>query len=80
MKVLVTGATGVYGRDLTDRLLRSGHEVVAMARREPAVLREIEWTGASGDARWFDVHVYPQAAGGVSLGASITFTERGSTR
>ena len=39
MKVLVTGATGVYGRDLTDRLVRAGHEVVAMARREPAVLR-----------------------------------------
>ncbi|HEV7535654.1 MAG TPA: NAD-dependent epimerase/dehydratase family protein, partial [Acidimicrobiia bacterium] len=39
MKVLVTGATGVYGRDLTDRLVRAGHEVVAMARREPTVLR-----------------------------------------
>jgi nucleoside-diphosphate-sugar epimerase len=39
MKVLITGATGVYGRDLTDRLVRAGHEVVAMARREPAVLR-----------------------------------------
>lgn len=38
MKVLVTGATGVYGRDLTDRLLRAGHEVVAMARRVPAAL------------------------------------------
>ncbi|HEV7686240.1 MAG TPA: NAD-dependent epimerase/dehydratase family protein [Acidimicrobiia bacterium] len=38
MKVLVTGATGVYGRDLTDRLVRAGHEVVAMARRVPAAL------------------------------------------
>ena len=38
MKVLVTGATGVYGRDLSDRLVRGGHEVVAMARRVPAAL------------------------------------------
>jgi nucleoside-diphosphate-sugar epimerase len=38
VKVLVTGATGVYGRDLTDRLVRAGHEVVAMARRVPEAL------------------------------------------
>ncbi|HEV7863581.1 MAG TPA: NAD-dependent epimerase/dehydratase family protein, partial [Acidimicrobiia bacterium] len=38
MKVLVTGATGVYGRDLTERLVRAGHEVVAMARRAPTAL------------------------------------------
>lgn len=36
MKVLVTGATGVFGRDVVERLLRNGHEVVGMSRRVPA--------------------------------------------
>lgn len=38
MRVLVTGATGVYGRSVVERLHRAGHEVVALARREPRAL------------------------------------------
>jgi nucleoside-diphosphate-sugar epimerase len=38
MKVLVTGATGVYGRSVVARLQRAGHEVVAMARNPPKSL------------------------------------------
>jgi nucleoside-diphosphate-sugar epimerase len=38
MKVLVTGATGVYGRSVVERLDRAGHEVVAMARNPPKSL------------------------------------------
>jgi nucleoside-diphosphate-sugar epimerase len=38
MKVLVTGATGVYGRSVVERLHRAGHEVVAMARNPPRSL------------------------------------------
>lgn len=38
MKVLVTGATGVYGRSLVERLIRNGHEVVAVARKPPKAL------------------------------------------
>jgi len=38
MKILVTGATGVYGRSVVERLHRAGHEVVAMARRPPRSL------------------------------------------
>jgi nucleoside-diphosphate-sugar epimerase len=38
MRVLVTGATGVYGRSVVERLVRAGHEVVAMARRPPRAL------------------------------------------
>lgn len=38
MKVLVTGATGVFGRDVVERLLRNGHDVVGMSRRVPAVM------------------------------------------
>ena len=38
MRVLVTGATGVYGRSVVERLHRAGHEVVAVARRPPKAL------------------------------------------
>ncbi len=38
MRVLVTGATGVYGRSVVERLTRAGHEVVAVARRPPQAL------------------------------------------
>jgi nucleoside-diphosphate-sugar epimerase len=38
MKVLVTGATGVYGRSVVERLQRGGHEVVAVARKPPKSL------------------------------------------
>jgi nucleoside-diphosphate-sugar epimerase len=38
MKVLVTGATGVYGRSLVERLIRNGHEVVAVARKPPKAM------------------------------------------
>jgi nucleoside-diphosphate-sugar epimerase len=38
MRVLVTGATGVYGRSVVERLNRAGHQVVAMARNPPKAL------------------------------------------
>ncbi|MCK9248027.1 MAG: LLM class flavin-dependent oxidoreductase [Solirubrobacteraceae bacterium] len=38
MRILVTGATGVYGRSVVERLHRNGHEVVAMARKPPRAL------------------------------------------
>jgi nucleoside-diphosphate-sugar epimerase len=38
MRVLVTGATGVYGRSVVERLVRNGHEVVAVARKPPKAL------------------------------------------
>jgi nucleoside-diphosphate-sugar epimerase len=38
MKVLVTGATGVYGRSVVERLHRAGHDIVAMARNPPRSL------------------------------------------
>lgn len=53
MKILVTGATGVYGRSLVERLSRNGHEVVAMARRPPRALpRGVQF--AQGDVAKFD--------------------------
>ncbi len=52
MKVFVAGASGVIGRPLIDRLLASGHEVVALARTpdKAAELREIGVKPALGDA------------------------------
>ncbi len=34
MKVLVTGSTGVLGRNVVPRLVESGHEVRALVRRQ----------------------------------------------
>jgi len=36
LKVLVTGASGVFGREITERLVRRGHTVVGLSRRPPA--------------------------------------------
>jgi nucleoside-diphosphate-sugar epimerase len=38
MRTLVTGATGVYGRSVVERLRRAGHDVTAMARSVPRTL------------------------------------------
>lgn len=35
MRILVTGASGVFGRDVTRRLWAKGHDVVALSRRPP---------------------------------------------
>ena len=35
MRILVTGASGVFGRDTTRRLWAKGHDVVALSRRPP---------------------------------------------
>jgi nucleoside-diphosphate-sugar epimerase len=44
MRVLVAGATGTFGRTLTEALLREGHEVIGLTR-SPARAREIERVG-----------------------------------
>jgi len=35
MRVLITGASGVFGRDVTRRIWLRGHEIVASSRRRP---------------------------------------------
>jgi nucleoside-diphosphate-sugar epimerase/phosphohistidine swiveling domain-containing protein len=39
LKVLVTGASGVFGREISERLTRRGHQVVGLSRRPPAQRR-----------------------------------------
>ncbi len=46
MKILVTGATGFIGRNLTEALVAGGHRVVATGRNQ-AIGRELEVLGAS---------------------------------
>lgn len=36
--ILVTGASGVFGREITERLVRRGHKVIGLSRRPPANL------------------------------------------
>jgi len=38
LRVLVTGASGVFGREITERLVRRGDTVVGLSRRRPANL------------------------------------------
>lgn len=38
LRVLLTGASGVFGREITERLVRRGHTVVGLSRRRPATL------------------------------------------
>jgi uncharacterized protein (TIGR01777 family) len=45
MKILITGATGLIGRRLSDHLSRAGHDVVAASRGEDTVVR---WDPMSG--------------------------------
>jgi nucleoside-diphosphate-sugar epimerase/phosphohistidine swiveling domain-containing protein len=43
VRIAVTGASGVLGRGLADRLLSQGHDVVGIARRRPQ-----SWSSAAG--------------------------------
>src|SRR5689334_15073952 len=70
MRICVTGATGVFGRDLVRRLARDGHEVVALARREPAGL-PAGATFVAGDVR--DAAVVEKAMAGCDTVAHLAF-------
>lgn len=43
MKALISGASGMIGSALSERLRADGHEVTALVRREPAGSGEITW-------------------------------------
>lgn len=48
MKILVTGATGLIGRELTAYLTTAGHEVFRLTRRPPAEANDITWNPEAG--------------------------------
>jgi uncharacterized protein (TIGR01777 family) len=48
MKVLVTGATGLIGRELTTLLSTAGHEVFRLSRQPPKEANDITWNPAAG--------------------------------
>jgi nucleoside-diphosphate-sugar epimerase len=50
MKILVTGATGPFGRAVCRRLVSAGHDVTAMARKRPQALVD-GVTFTAGDVR-----------------------------
>jgi uncharacterized protein (TIGR01777 family) len=56
MRVLISGASGLIGRALSDSLSRDGHEPVALVRREPARKGEFRWDPAQQviDSNAFD--------------------------
>jgi nucleoside-diphosphate-sugar epimerase len=86
--VLVTGATGFIGRRLVARLLKSGHRVRALVRRQPPT----DWSGAAGleivAGDLADAAAVERAVAGASvvyhLGATMRGTaedfERGTVR
>ncbi len=59
-RILITGATGFIGRELSSRLIQAGYEVVALSRNPeknssllPQNTRLIKWDGHSCD-KWID--------------------------
>lgn len=48
MKVLITGATGLIGRQLAPLLSTQGYEVFRLVRREPTEANDIPWNPATG--------------------------------
>ncbi|WP_433325680.1 TIGR01777 family oxidoreductase [Spirillospora sp. CA-294931] len=67
MKIVVSGASGLIGGRLVKELLRDGHEVVRLVRREPRGAGEARWSpGGSVDAsalRGADAVVHLAGAG-----------------
>lgn len=56
MKVAVTGASGLIGKKIVERLKTEGHQVVKLVRGEPKDSTEFSWNPESGklDAKAFD--------------------------
>lgn len=49
MKILITGATGLIGRELTADLIRQGHEVFRLTRSQPKEPNDIPWNPTAGE-------------------------------
>ena len=73
MKVLVTGAAGQLGHDVATQFAASGHEVVAVSRRELDISRRDQVLGAVGSVR---PHVLINCAAYTAVDACETNAER----
>ena len=69
MKVLMTGATGLVGTALTTALVRDGHTVCRMVRRETVSRKAVGRAQAAGP-RVIDVPWDPEASGGLTFADS----------
>jgi uncharacterized protein len=69
MKVLMTGATGLVGAALTQALVRDGHTVCRMVRRE-TVSRKTDSPAQAAGPRVIDVPWDPEASGGLTFADS----------
>ena len=79
MRVLVAGASGMIGTELTRQLAEAGHEVRRLVRRRPQSADEFHW---SPSTRMIDVNVMEAADAVVNLsGASLNhFPWTGATK
>lgn len=73
MKVLVTGAAGQLGHDVATQFTASGHEVVAVSRRELDISRREQVLGVVGTVR---PHVLVNCAAYTAVDACETNAER----
>ncbi|MFF1573301.1 TIGR01777 family oxidoreductase [Leifsonia sp. NPDC058292] len=70
MQVLIAGASGMIGSELTAQLEAAGHDVLRLVRREPATSTEFHW---SPSGRIVDVALMDRADAVVNLsGASLS--------
>ncbi len=49
MKILITGATGLIGKELSTSLARQGHEIFRLTRGQPREANDIPWNPAAGE-------------------------------
>ena len=49
VRVAITGASGLIGSALVERLRRDGHHVVRMVRRPPRAADEVRWDPDAGE-------------------------------
>lgn len=69
LRVLISGASGLIGTELTRQLRADGHEVLRLVRRQPAADDEINWAPS---ARTMDFRIVGQVDAVVNLsGATV---------
>lgn len=73
MRVVVSGASGLIGTALRQRLETSGHEVVQLVRREPADGSQVRWDPESG-------HLDPASLGRVDAAVNLSGVGVGDKR